>query len=81
MIENIRVKEYIKLRIAIMTSNLKTIDIDDYNENDIDFAAESYMYNYNTEEVEISNNPSYIYLNETINYYTECNKKRLNSKI
>nr|ARW68683.1 hypothetical protein [Palisada sp.] len=64
-----------------MTSNLRTIDIDNYNENEIDSAAESYMYNYNTEEVEISNNSSHICLNETINYYTECNKKRLNSNI
>ena len=62
-----------------MTFNLKTIDIDNYNENDIDSAAESYMYNYNTEEVEISNNSSYICLSETINYYTECNKKILNA--
>nr|YP_009391622.1 hypothetical protein [Laurenciella marilzae]ARW59766.1 hypothetical protein [Laurenciella marilzae] len=64
-----------------MTFNLRNIDIDKYNENNFDDNTESYMYNYNTEEVEISNNSSYICLNETINFYTECNKKIMNSDI
>nr|YP_010951725.1 hypothetical protein RU988_pgp130 [Laurencia elata]WMP12664.1 hypothetical protein [Laurencia elata] len=67
------------IRITPMTSNLRNIEIDKYNENDLDYNTESYMYNYNTEEVDISNNSSHICLNEAINYYTECNKRILNS--
>lgn len=62
-----------------MTSNLRNIDIGKYNENEIDYNTESYMYKYNTEEVDISNNSSHICFNEAINYYTEYNKRILNS--
>lgn len=63
-----------------MTSNLRNININKYDENDFDSNTESYMYNYNTEEVDISNNSSHICFNETISYYTECNKRILNSE-
>nr|YP_010951943.1 hypothetical protein RU989_pgp129 [Laurencia obtusa]WMP12882.1 hypothetical protein [Laurencia obtusa] len=67
------------IRITLMTSNLSNIDMNKYNENDFDYNTESYMYNYNTEEVDISNNSLHICFNEAINYYTECNKRILNA--
>nr|ARW60179.1 hypothetical protein [Laurencieae sp.] len=63
-----------------MTSNLKNIYFDRYNENSSNDSTETYLYNYNTEDVELSNNSSYMCLNETIDYYTECNRKILNSE-
>ena len=60
-----------------MKLDLRNIDIDAYNEN----SKETYMYNYNTEEVEISNNSSHICLNEAISYYTECNRKIIESNM
>lgn len=60
-----------------MTFNFKNIDIEDTD--NMDYNPYNYMYNYNTEEVDISNNASHLFLDETINYYTDFNRKILNS--
>nr|YP_009944570.1 hypothetical protein [Osmundea sinicola]QFR99864.1 hypothetical protein [Osmundea sinicola] len=60
-----------------MPFNFKNIDQE--NIETMDYNQYNYMYNYNTEEVDISNNASHIFLDETIHYYTDFNRKMLNS--
>nr|YP_010170942.1 hypothetical protein K8K75_pgp124 [Chondria tumulosa]QSD57083.1 hypothetical protein [Chondria tumulosa] len=51
-------------------------NLNKYNEDYIDYDVVNSTNN--TEEVEIPMGLSVIYLNETINYYTDCNSKKLN---
>nr|ARW63703.1 hypothetical protein [Chondria sp. (in: red algae)] len=59
-----------------MQSNINNIDLDHYDENYINY--DSIDYNNSTEEIELPVAASFIYIDETINYYTDCNNRKLN---
>nr|ARW68277.1 hypothetical protein [Chondria sp. (in: red algae)] len=58
-----------------MKPDIRSNDLDSYDENYINY--DSIDYNNSTEEIELPVAASFIYIDETINYYTDCNNRKL----
>ena len=59
-----------------MESNIKHINLDQYHEDYIH--DNSVSYSHSVEEIELPVGIPFIYLNETIDYYADCNNRKSN---